>query len=212
MLEIVKRKLQAVDSECESSARAIIEKHYESAKYNGTRFVIPSFQEVGAVWLKLLKMKESRSLEALSNVLSHPNSEINSNSRVEIEILIEELFAESRYVDRLSIFFEGVGRKSMSYGVRFDPSVYRFDLHDSGYRTSVKNGLRKARRGLKAEILLHSQPSTPDAIRWLKSWLSFTQSKPWQSLAFVLTLTFLALLSSLDLQEILGWIMESPTL
>jgi hypothetical protein len=89
VLEIVKTKLQAVDGECESKARVQINTCYESATYNGTRFVVPFFPDVSTVWLELIEEKERRSLEELSKVLSHPNSEIDPKGQVEIEKLVD---------------------------------------------------------------------------------------------------------------------------
>lgn len=206
VLEIVKTKLQAVDGECESKARVQINTCYESATYNGTRFVVPFFPDVSTVWLELIEEKERRSLEELSKVLSHPNSEIDPKGQVEIEKLVDIFFAEPGYVDRLSGFSEGLGRKAMSYGIQFDPSIYRFDLHDSAYRAGVKNALRKARRSLTAEVSPYSQPSAPDAIKNLKRWQSFIRSRPLQSLAYIVGLAFLVLLSSVVLPELIAWV------
>ena len=77
-----------------------------------------------------------------------------------------------------------IGRKAASYGIQFDPSVYRFDLHESAYRVGVKNSLRKARRVLTAEVSLHSLPSTPESVKRIKVWLSFMRARPWQFLIF----------------------------
>ena len=210
MLEILKTKLQAIDSECEATARSEIDAYYQSAKYDGNRFVVPSFQKVSAVWLKLIADKENLSKDELAKVLSHPNSEISSKEMVELNGLISGLFDGSRYLDRLSGFSEGIGRKAASYGIQFDPSVYRFDLHESAYRVGVKNSLRKARRVLTAEVSLHSLPSTPESVKRIKVWLSFMRARPWQSLIFTFALLGFALLSSIGLPDILGWLNGSP--
>lgn len=210
MLEILKTKLHAIDSECESLARSEIDVYYQSAKYDGNRFVVPAFQEVSAVWLKLIADKENRSKEELSKVLSHPNSDIGSKEIAALDGLISELFDDSRYLDRLSSFSEGIGRKASSYGVQFDPRVYRFDLHDSAYRVGVKNSLGKARRLLNAEASLHSLPRTPESVKKIKEWLSFMRARPWQSLAFMLALVCFALLSSVGLPDVLGWLEGPP--
>ncbi|AJY50437.1 hypothetical protein [Halomonas sp. KO116] len=210
MLEILKTKLQAVDSECESIARSEIDTYYQSAKYDGNRFVVPSFPQVSAVWLKLIADKEKLSKEEIAKVLSHPNSEISFREIAELNGLISELFNDSRYLDRLSGFSEGIGRKASSYGIQFDPTVYRFDLHESAYQVGVKNSLRKARRVLTAEVSLHSLPKIPESVKKIKVWLSFMRARPWQSLIFVFALVGFALLSSVGLPDILGWLNGSP--
>lgn len=209
MLEILKTKLHAIDSEYESQARSKIDVYYQSAKYDGNRFVVPAFQEVGAVWLKLIADKENRSKDELFKVLNHSNSEIGSKEIAALDSLILELFDDSRYLDRLSSFSEGIGRKALSYGVQFDPRVYRFDLHDSAYRVGVKNLLRKARRVRTTEASLHNLPRTPESVKKIKVWLSFIRARPLQSLAFILALICFALLSSVELPDVLGWL-EGP--
>ncbi|MFK7161825.1 hypothetical protein V6U78_12345 [Marinospirillum sp. MEB164] len=210
MLEILKTKLKAIDSECESTARSEIDAYYQSAKYDGSRFVVPSFQKVCAVWLKLIADKENLSKEELTKIWSHPNSEISSKEISELNGLISELFDDSRYLDRFSSFSEDIGRKAASYGIQFDPIVYRFDFHESAYRVSVKNSLRKARRVLTDEVSLHSLPNTPESVKRIKVWLSFLRARPWQSLIFAFALLGFALLSSIGLPDILGWFNGSP--
>ena len=105
MLEILKTKLQAIDSECESMARSEIDTYYQSAKYDGSRFVVPPFQEVSAVWLKLIADKERRSQEELAKV-----ADLNG--------IISGLFDDSRYLNRLKGFSEGIDRKAASYGIQ----------------------------------------------------------------------------------------------
>lgn len=209
MLEILKTKLQAIDSECEATVRSEIETFYQSAKYDGNRFVVPSFNQVGAVWLKHIGVKEKLLKEELHKVMSHPNFEIGSKEITELNNLISEIFDDSRYLNRLRGFSEGLGRKASSYGIKFEPSELRLELYESSYEVGVKNTLQKARRTLTAEVTLHSLPRIPKSVKNIKGWLSFIKARPWQSLIFVLVLVVFALLSSVGLQDILGWLNSS---
>lgn len=210
LADILKTKFDAVDTESESAARAEVDNFYDEARYDGSRFCVPSFEAVGAVWLRLIARKEQGLIQEITRVLRTPGATLDKKGVTAVKGKVEAVFAEGHYIDRLRVFFEGVARKAASYGVTFDPNAHRVDIAESAYRVGTMNALRKARSNVLAELTLQSQAAnstTPDTVRTFFQWLRYIRANPLKALAVILLVivipwTFL----KLPLGDLLHWL------
>jgi hypothetical protein len=204
---ILKTKLEAIDADCEGAVRPEIDKLYAEARYDGSRFRVPSFQGAGALWLGLIASKEREFITEISRVLGTPGAILNAKGTAEVRNFVERIFSEDRYIERMRIFSEGVSRKAASYGLVFDTTVHRIDIPDSAYRAGAMNSLRQARANVLAEIDLLNHSKTPESVRSLSQWWPYLRSHPWRSLsASVLLVVIPWLVSKVDAVGLLRWL------
>ncbi|MGE4109478.1 MAG: hypothetical protein AB7E73_02140, partial [Burkholderiales bacterium] len=180
---ILKTKLKAIDADCECAVAPEIDNLYAAARYDGSRFCAPSFQSAGTLWLDLIKKKEREFVKEISRVLGTPGAVLSAEGIAEMKCFINAIFSDDRYVERMRIFSEGVGRKAASYGLIFDAAAHRVDIPESAYRVGAMNALSKARVNVCAEIDLLSHSKTPDSVRALSQWLLYLHAHPWRSLS-----------------------------
>ena len=86
-------------------------------------------------------------------------------------IEIRRYFEEERYLGRLERFVEGVHRKAASYGIPFDPQLYRLDLATAAFTAGVKNGSRRGLASVSAELTLYARSDKPNSAGRF-AWLS----------------------------------------
>lgn len=204
--QALKTRLEAIDAECEGAARPAIDKFYEEARYDGSRFCVPSFRAVGAVWLRLVAEKERRFITEIGGILGHSAAGLSRDGRATIQAFIDATFSEAKYLDRLVRFSEGVGRRAASYGVKFDAAMYRFDVADSAYRVGVMNAARKARSNVLAEIDLRSHPNAPNFVLSLSGWWQYVRAHPWKAIGALAVLGIAWLVSRIDLSVFINWL------
>lgn len=129
---ILKTKLEAIDADCEGAGLPEIDKLYAEARYDGSRFRVPSFQSAGAIWIGMILTKEREFIKEIARVLGTPGAILSVEGTADVRSLVEGIFSEDRYVERMQIFSEGVGRKASSYGLAFDATAHRIDISDGG--------------------------------------------------------------------------------
>jgi hypothetical protein len=200
--EILRTKLQGIDTECETAARPDIDKLYGQARYDGSRFIVPSFQEAGAVWLKLISEKERRFVSEIERVCAVSNAILDATARGKVEEIIDELFDDDRYIDRLKNFSEGIVRIASRYGLALNLSERRFDIVNTAYRAGVMNTARRARKNMRAEIALHSRSAIPESVNKFAKWRSYIKDRPWAALAALALLMLAWIASKVDLSGI----------
>ena len=172
--DILKIKLEALDTECEDTVRSEVGELFAEAHCDSSKYCVPSFQDAGALWLNLIKKKEREFIQEIARVLAAPGVTVKKADVVAVRRIIEDAFADDRYLERMRIFHEGIARKAGSYGLVFDAQVYRFDIHDSAYRADAMNALRFARNNVIAELELLGYSSTPEFVRYLyRGWYYF---------------------------------------
>lgn len=151
---LLKTKLIAIDTACEASSGKEIDSFYKEVRYDGSRFRYPSFQEVGGVWLKLIREKEKEFIAETKRILDAMIT-IDQDQLSEITEIVEDMLQDGRYIDRLKVFAEGVARKASSYGLALSQEACRLDLADAAYRASLKNLLRTTRQNITTELQLY---------------------------------------------------------
>jgi hypothetical protein len=156
VFEILKTKLETLNTDCEDVARSAINDLYACAKYDGSRFVVPSFDEAAAVLLNLIAAKERAFLHEIDRVLRTPGVKMDFADFDKARELILELFAKQHYLERLRIFSEGIARRARGYGQQLDLDAYGAKLAEAAYRAGVMNAVARAQRNVIAELELHA--------------------------------------------------------
>ncbi|KRH98820.1 hypothetical protein [Curvibacter sp. PAE-UM] len=203
---ILKTKLEAIDADCEGAVIPAINKLYADARYDGSRFRVPSFQAAGALWIDLIARKEREFVKEIARILGAPGVILTVAGTAEVRSFVEGIFSEGRYVERMRIFSEGVGRAAASYGLAFDPMVHRIDIHDAAYRAGAMNALRRARTNVLAEIELLSHSKTPEFVRSVSQWWTYLRVHPWRWLSAIVLILISWLLSKVSAADLLGWL------
>jgi hypothetical protein len=198
--DILKTRLTSIDMECESASRPAIDRLYGQAQYDGSKFIVPSFQEASAVWVGLIAEKEQRFSAEIERVLGKPGMVLDSTGVNEIQEYLEALLSTEKYLERLERFSEGVARSASRYGITLDLTKYRFDLANAAYRTGVMNASRAALKSVVAELELNSTSAVPDAVRSFATWWHFIRAHPWKAVVSLIALCALPwLFSKIDL-------------
>lgn len=193
--EILRTKLQGIDTECEAAALLDINNLYGQARYDGSKFVAPSFQDAGAVWLKLISEKERRFVSEVERVCAVSDTVLDAGGQKKVEEIIGQLLGEDRYIERLQGFSEGVARRAASYGSQPDLGR-RFNIADAAYRAGVMNATRKARNNVQAEMSLHSRFAVPESVNKFAKWWIYTKEHPWKASAALVFLVLIPWIAS----------------
>lgn len=205
--DILRTKLEAIDADCESALTPEVVKLCAEARYDGSKFHVPSFQAAGALWLGLIVRKEHEFIAEIARVLRTPGVILSGKDAVAVRNGIDEIFSGARYLERMQILSGRVARAAERYGLVFDATVHRVDIPDSAYSAGAMKALRKARANVLAELDLHSHSNTPERIRSLsKCWL-YLLSHPWKSLAAFLLLGLVPwLISKVSVADVVQWV------
>ena len=203
---VLQTKLEALDAECEAAARPSVDKLYVEARYDGSRFCVPSFQAAGKIWLDVIAEKERHFIWEIGRVMGTPGAILSQAGGAKIQGVVEATFSDFKYLERLVRFSEGVAQRAAAYGIRLDLVAYRLDIADSAYRAGVTSAVRKARANVLAELALHSQSSVPDSVRLWRTWWLYFCAHPWKTLGVLALLGLVWLISSPIPAYVLSWI------
>ena len=189
-VDILKTRLEAINTDCEAEIQLEITKLYNEARYDGTKFRVPSFHIAGSLWLEGIAKKERAFIGEVARVLKTPGALLPQSEANEVYSFIEKIFSEDKYIDRLSQFSEGVARKATSFGLAFDPQAQGVDLRVTAFRAGAMNALRRAKANIVAEIELNSFSRTPELVRTLSQWLLFLRTNPLRSISVFVLMVF----------------------
>lgn len=206
--EILKTKLEAIDTECEGTVRPEVDKLYAEAHYDGSKYCVPSFQVAGTIWLNLIKKKEREFIREIARVLATPGVTVSKADAVAVRRIIEDAFADDHYLERMRTFQEGIARKAGSYGLVFDAQVHGIDTHESAYRAGTMNALRIARNNVIAELELHGQSSTPEFVRFIFRGWHYLWSHPLKFIAASFLIISALIFSMVNLSDIWSWLRD----
>ena len=189
MTDTLKSRLEIIDADCESTMRIELDKLYDNAYYDGTKFHIPSPQAAEAIWLKLIAMKEQGFIQELASALKSRPTILSKNDASTVEGMVDEIFGEDRYLQRMQDFYREVTKKALVYESSFDMDAKRLELLDSTYRMGATNALRKARRNILAELEPYTQPGAPEDTGFLSQWQHYSNLSPLRSITTVALLS-----------------------
>ncbi|ARO88380.1 hypothetical protein EBAPG3_011685 [Nitrosospira lacus] len=213
MTDTLKSRLEIIDVDCESTTRIELDKLYDNAYYDGIKFHIPSPQAAEAIWLRLIARKEQEFIQELTPALKSRATILSKNDASAIEGMVNEIFADDRYLERMQDFYREVTKKAMVYESSFDMDAKRLELLDSTYRMGAANALRKARRNVLAELEPYTQPGAPEDAGFLSQWRHYSNLSPLRSITTVALLSLTsyliaAIITSETFQRLLerfGW-------
>ncbi|KIO49208.1 hypothetical protein [Nitrosospira sp. NpAV] len=189
MTDTLRSRLEIIDADCESAMRIELDKLYDNAYYDGTKFHIPSPQAVEAIWLKLIARKEQEFIQELASALKSRTAILSKNEASTVEGMIDEIFADDRYLERMQDFYREMTKKALIHESSFDMDTKRLELLDSTYRMGATNALRKARRNILAELEPYTQPGAPDDPGFLSQWRHYSNLSPLRSITTVVLLS-----------------------
>jgi hypothetical protein len=199
MNDILKARLEAIDADCESAAKMELDMLLEAAPHdnNNTKNCALSPQAVEAIWLKLIARKEHEFINEIARTLkpkSAGGSTIQSIVPDEefvstIEAMVDAMFAEDRYVDRMQDFYQPASRKGPVDEPSSAKQAKRPDLIDTAYRTGVQNVLRRSRQTVLREFDLYKPLKAPENAGFLSEWRHYSTLSPWRSLGAIVMLS-----------------------
>lgn len=136
---ILSAKINTANSQCESLAINQIKAYKEKVQINLHTVSLPNLRDVGKVWTELLFQKKKAFLleteSVMNSILYIEDHDIEYAQKI-----INDIFSENLYENRLVKFHEEMMRKLASHG-RADIKT-RLDLHDSLYKVSIINNTR----------------------------------------------------------------------
>jgi hypothetical protein len=223
MNDILKARLEAIDADCESAAKLELDTLFEAATHddNNTKSCIPSPQAVEAIWLKLIARKENDFINEIARTLKPKSADGSIIQSVvpdkefvsTVEAMVDTMFAEDRYVDRMQDFYHFTGRKALVDEPSSVRQATQPDLIDNAYRTGVKNVLRRSRQTVLREFDLYKPLKAPENAGFLSEWRHYSTLNPWRSLGAIVMLSLTSYLIALiiasdsfrGLLERFGW-------
>jgi hypothetical protein len=185
MNDTLKTRLEAIDVNCEIEAQTGLNKLYEGVQHDDGKFRTPSPQAVEAIWLRLIVRKEQEFIQEIINAAKpkRPGQEIavSESEKKSVEDVINTVFSDARYVERMQEFFKEVATKAERQGASFDMDAKRRDLIDATYRTGVADALRRARRNVFDEFKLKQQDTVEDG-GFASQWRQYSTLSPWRAI------------------------------
>jgi hypothetical protein len=199
MNDILKARLEAIDADCESAAKMELDMLLGAAPHdnNNTKNCAPSPQAVEAIWLKLIARKEHEFINEIARTLKPesaggstiqsvvPDKEFVST----VEAMVDAMFAEDRYVDRMRDFYHLAARKAPVDEPSSPRQAKRPDLIDTAYRTGIQNALRRSRQTVLREFDLYKPLKAPENTGFLSEWRHYSTLSPWRSLGAIVMLS-----------------------
>ncbi|MEO8991680.1 MAG: hypothetical protein ABI284_05480 [Nitrosospira sp.] len=223
MNDILKARLDAIDADCESIAKIDLDKLFETASHdnNNTKHSVPSPQAVEAIWLKLITRKEHEFIDEIARTLKPesaggstiqpvvPDEEFVST----VEAMVDTMFAEDRYVDRMRDFYHLAARKAPVDEPSSRGQAKRPDLIDTAYRTGIQNALQRTRQTVLREFDLYKPLKAPENTGFLSQWHHYSTLSPLRSFGAIVMLSLTSYLiafiiasdSFRGLLESFGW-------
>ena len=223
MNDILKARLEAIDADCESASKLELDTLLEAASHdnNNTKKCAPSPQAVEAIWLKLIARKENEFINEIARTLKPKSAGGSTIQPVvldeefvsTVEAMVDAMFAEDRYVDRMQDFYQLAGRKATVDESSSARQAKRPDLIDTAYRTGVQDVLRRSRQTVLREFDLYKPLKAPENAGFLSEWRHYSTLSPWRSLGAIVMLSLTSYLiafiiasdSFRALLERLGW-------
>jgi hypothetical protein len=204
MNDILKARLDAIDVDCERAAKLELDTLFDAASHdnNNTKKGAPSPQAVEAIWLKLIARKENEFINEISGTLKSksaggsaiqsvvPDEEFVST----VEAMVDRMFAEDRYVDRMRDFYRFATKKALADDAPSAPQAKQPDLIDDAYRTGVRNVLRRSRQTVLREFDLYKPLRAPENAGFLSEWRHYSTLSPWRSLGAIVMLSLMSYL------------------
>jgi hypothetical protein len=193
MSDTLRTGLEAIDADCESTAKIELEKLFEDPSHD-QKSRLPSPQAVEAILLRLITCKEREFIQEIGRVLRPKSADSQprpSGALIsDIETLVESILVDSRYVDRLQHFYQEAARNAPQPGSLPNTQAKRLELIDAAYRTGVRDVLRRARQNILTELNLYKQMQAPgEETDFMSTWRRYSTLSPWRSIGTIVLLS-----------------------
>lgn len=152
--EILKRKLNIIDRDCEVSLASDIQKIYSNINPPVSRNITPQLKAFEPKVLESINKKRKLFTTEMCRILKESNQKINEQHVNLISEIIEEKFGADKYKNRINTFLSSIETIYSRYGLAFDQKQYRTDLIKSCYSCGIQNTTRKVRADIAAELQL----------------------------------------------------------
>jgi hypothetical protein len=198
MTNTLRARLEAVDVDCETKAKTEVDSLCAAARSEDGKFRPPSPQAAEQIWLNLISLKEQefiREIAKEAEPASAGRAELQGKeAATTVEEMVDYLFDENRYLDRMKEFYRELGREAHLQGDSFEMEPKRLELLDSTYRVGVSDALRKARRNILAKFELCKEADNLEDASMMAQWQRYSTLSPWR---LITTIVLLSLTSSL---------------
>ena len=181
--------LEAIDADCESAAKAELNRLFETALSTvGTTLRGPSPQAAEAIWLKLIGRKEQEFIQEIriAKQKTSGNSMGAGGEAKSVEKTINDLLADERYLSRMREFYTQVAGEAVPETSQAQEK--RLDLIDTTYRAGVRDALRRARESILFELSLNRASKEDDAA-FLSQWKQYSTLSPWRAIWTIVLLS-----------------------
>ncbi|MGX9522279.1 hypothetical protein ACWX0P_26290 [Vibrio mediterranei] len=159
LCDLIIRKLNLLDREYENEFRNVVSLLHSDVKYDGTRICVPNLNNAISLLGATLKSKSEGLESEFKRIMKVQNSTLSKNDVLVLKEYINKTYGEELYINRYSIFVDGIERIVSSYGLEFDREKYRTNFYASLYEVSVKNTLASAISSFNSELELYSNSS-----------------------------------------------------
>jgi hypothetical protein len=212
MTNTLKARLEAIDRDCETKAKIEADDLRTAAHSEDGKFRPPSPQAAEQIWLNLISAKEQGFIQEIAKEAepaSVDRTEIQSKeAATTIEEMVDYLFDENRYLERMREFYRELSRETQLQGDLFEMEPKRLELLDSTYRVGVSDALRKARRNILAKFEWSKNAGNPEDTSMMAQWQRYSTLSPWR---LITTIVLLSLTSSLiafiiSSEAVQGWL------
>jgi hypothetical protein len=198
MTNTLRARLEAVDVDCETKAKTEVDSLCAAARSEDGKFRPPSPQAAEQIWLNLISLKEQEFIQEKAKEAepaSPGQTELQGKeATTTVEEMVDYLFDESRYLDRMKEFYRELGREARLRGDSFEMEPKRLELLDSTYRVGVSDALRKARRNILAKFEMRKEAENSEDMSMMAQWQRYSTLSPWR---LITTIVLLSLTSSL---------------
>ncbi len=133
--------------------------------YKDGRFNVPNFQDVANDILKVIACKEKKLCAEIKRIFRITGLSLSPKEFEIVSGHVADYFNEERYLGRLEGFVQGVKRKAASYGLPFDPQMYRVDLAESLFAVGVKNAVRRGLTSVSTELSLYARSHQSPSVK-----------------------------------------------
>ena len=212
MTNTLRARLEAIDLDCEAKAKIAIGNLYAAARSEDGKFRPPSAQAAEQIWLNLITGKEQGFIQEIAKeaepASAGPSAISSKEAVTTIEEMVDRLFDESRYLERMQEFYREASKEAQLQASSFEMEPKRLELLDATYRVGVADALRKARRNILAKFELCKNAHQPEDMSMLSQWQRYSTLSPWR---LITTIVLLSLTSSLiafiiSSEAVQGWL------
>ena len=152
---LIIRKLNLLDKEYETEFRKVVSLLHSGVKYDGTRICVPDLKDAVNLLGSTLKSKSEGLESEFQRIMKVQNSTLSKNDILVLKEYINKTFNEELYINRYSIFVDGIEMIVSRYGLEFDREKYRTNFYGSLYEVGVKNTLASAISSFNSELELY---------------------------------------------------------